>query len=627
MASNLPTVTTDATTGPPPPSGFGGSAAPGSPLADVLTFIGEIIGDAEAATKASATLPLGQLYAAISSHVHRFVTFITSNPDEIWQTITRLSVGQFYTDMLRLGLGVDVDQFDQLAKDGVQTTDTMLGFAYIMPWIVAAASLAGKIPLAGRWIEAALEPIAQLPEEMGLSWALGAQIEAAYEAAVGESILEGIRRQKRSSRIEWPILRTMLRQHVLDEAKFLDLLRNQGFPEEQITWIKGLDQTQLTPGDLQRLWQYNVLDRKGFRQALRHIGYTEGDVNHLTTLYIDHAESQAGTMLRSTARELVRGRLITIPMYQAILQSTNVPEREWQDDIAAINLELSHGHLLTNLTTLRNLYLRGQTSATQARLELEQLGYTDQAITDTLAGWDAGPAPRPLSQAKILSYYVSGVLKAEQARAALLLAGTRANDIALLLEHANDTPRARPRRLTPGLVIQAFLDGALPYDGLQAALEAAGTTGDITTYYLKMAVYKQSRQKRPAGATTPLTVGQILDAAAYGILDPHTALEELEHAGYSPDDALILLEIKFKGSNPFVAGPAPLFTDVGAAMQFLESLGWQVQPPPDPRIAAAESLLYSHGYQLTPPTGQWTGLGTGQGGGATGGGGQGYLGP
>jgi hypothetical protein len=543
---------------------------------------------------------IGQLLGNLGSDFGKAATYVADISNPTWKNLEKHSVGALYTELLRDGMGVDVGQFDSAQTAGLATVDSMLGFAFGVSAICAAGEAILSAVLGARAPKAIMELLGEIPQTMGLTWALGMQLDRSFETAVGASIDEAILYQKRPTRFEWRVIKQLFKQHVItDQATAKKFIEQLGYRSDDVDLLMKLDEFAIPIAELARMFEYNIVGRGDILKAAKGQGYTDDEAEKITQLYVDHMETQTGTMYRSTARQLFRSGLITQGDYKGILQQTNTPPLEIADDIAAIDLEHSTGRISTTVGALKTQYQHGAMTGAEVTPKLAQLGYSPSGISDLLKSWDEGPLPHGMTTAKILSYWYSGVITSRTtAFDDLIKNHLRPADANFLLDHPTASG-AKIHALTPALATQAYLDGAIDEGGLEAALVKLKLTGDVLTYQLAVAKFKKSRLKRPAGSTIALTAAEIREAFKYNLLSEADALVELEHLGYSADNALLLVDITNKG---LVTPPAtPLFPSVDQAMAFLRSLGFQIFGPPDPRVAAAEGMVAAAGYSFAPP--------------------------
>jgi hypothetical protein len=527
--------------------------------------------------------------------------------------------------MLSDGLGVDTSLFDADALKGVETTDKMLSFVFALQYGIAAVDHIGKGVFANRWPETLSETIAKIPEEMGLSWALGLVIDESFKTAVGRSLEEGINRQKRGNRIEWPQIRIALKQHILEQftingqneivpnpgganeeqgkAVYRRLLENQGFPDWTIDVLDKLADAQLPVGDLQQMYLRSIMTGDEVKAYLTQLGFNAEDSARLYDMYIKKAETESSATLRSTARALFTNNLIDETRYRAILSQVDYPEMLIADDIEAITLLHETGRIQTSLTSIKSQYLHKTITPEVATGMLKSLNYTDEAIRNLFTAWDLGPvhAQHGLSQAKILSYLISGLLTPADAHTKLIALNVDPDTAEFLIQHPTASNGVRQHTLTTGMIAQAYAEGAINQAELPALYKKIGVTDDALNYYVQQAIWKRSHYKAAPGHQNTLSDAEIRAAFKVGLMDQHTATTYLEHNGWSSDDALLLLEITNKGPIT-TPGPGP-FATLSDAIAFLVNLGYTINQPPDPLILAAENMVAQSGYTYLQPPG------------------------
>src|SRR5438067_154667 len=133
---------------------MGGDGSGGTTvIGEVLSLIHTVADDITKSIMSAERMGFMGVVDALFQHGAHFAALGEAIGGDLYSFIAEHFTGEFYSKMLELGLGVDIGRFDRDAMQGVKTTDSMLAFAYTMPWVVAAVGLTGKIPLAGRFIE------------------------------------------------------------------------------------------------------------------------------------------------------------------------------------------------------------------------------------------------------------------------------------------------------------------------------------------------------------------------------------------------------------------------------------------------------------------------------------------
>ena len=547
-----------------------------------------------------------------------------TTPKKLWAWLSKFGGGFLYRAMLEAGLGVDVDKFPDEAKGGVHTVDTLVSFAMVLQFGVALLEHIGKPLLANRWPDALAETIAKIPEEMGLSWAMGIQIDEGFKTAVGRSVEEAINRQKRGNRIDWPILRTMLRQNLFNDltynsskgkierggggtdesglAVLRELLINQGFPDEYIDLIVHLADAQLTLGDIQQMYLSGIMDDQEVQDYIKRIGYDDTDRKRLYTHYIDKADTQAAAVYRSTMRSLFRDNIIDEKTYRDALAETNFPKLEIEYDVRAITEEHRLGHLTATTTLIKTRYLHNEETPDTAKNKLIQNGYQPDVAAQLVASWTLPPVPkaRGLTVSQVLSYEVAGILTPNDAYARLLSLGVNPNDAEFLKDNPTSHTGTSLHKRTPALVISAYVAGAIDDSDLKAAFTSTGVAPDDLDWWIAKARWQFAHRTVKGTGETPLNKTEIIDLFKLGIWTEDTAHSALMSLNYSTTNASLLLEIANKG--PITAPPPPVFQDVSEAVAYLQSEGFTFTAP-DQKTIAAEAMVESAGLTPVPPTG------------------------
>lgn len=539
----------------------------------------------------------------ILKHGKSFLRLLELFGQDAWAVMADIGAGPLFTLMLEGGLGVSMSEFTAEELEAVQTIDTMIGFATAVPFIVAAVDAGGKALLANRWPEGIHDALKELPEEMGLTWPLGMTIERSFEAAQGTVLEEAINKQKRPNRVAWQQARVLLTQHVINKEQARDIFIHQGFPDEQIEWLLKLTEQTIPVGDIAQLWYREYIDDKQAMELITALGFSAEQANWLFELYISKAETTASARYHTIALSSFTNHLITADMYRHIMHAANEPKRLIEEDIKAVELEQSIGRVLHSVSEIKLRYLHHSIDEQEAKKELRELNYSDTYIGDLIQTWNLGPIKRShgLSQAKILSYMVSGILSPQQAEPILLATGLDAQSVKFLIAHPTANAGVRQHARSPGLVTSAYIDGALQQDELEAAYKSAGVMDRDVQWYVDIAKHRRSHTKGTPEYTQHLTAADIRAALKAGLIDFSTCVHLLEQLGYRPDDAMLLTEITNKG--PDLPPPPPMFPNLSAAEAYLIERGYKIIPAPDPHLLAAENMVIMAGesYQAPPP--------------------------
>lgn len=574
-----------------------------STIEHVLTQLEDLVKEV---TDAAGVLTSGHLLTILEHLAQDVGTGISllggiAHADFDW--IRNHTTGTIFSGLLREGLGVDPDKVEREAPGSVSTIETLLGFCLIVPVAFSSITAIARFWLGQRFPETIARALGAIPEEMGMNWAIGMFMDRAVEAAIGNKFEEAIQRQKRPNAPDWRVVRLMLKQHMIPESLLDERLAAMGFSDEWIHHLKNIGEALLPVGDIQQMYLYGFLDKFQIMSKLDQLGFRKTDQDLLYRLYIEKADTQAGRELRNVGRELYRAQIMDEQTYRNILDQTHMPEKEVDADLLAIKLEHEFGRIRTPVSAIKAEFQHGHMEPNQAVQSLQLLGYTAQAAQDQVKVWSEPRLPHPMTAAKVLTYYYSGVLTdPADALNRLIATGLRPQDAQFLLDHPT-AGAAKKHRLTPALVTQAYMDDVIQQSDLESAMEKTGLQGEALIYAVQVAMFRKSRMRRPASGEIPLDKGEILEAFKFGIYSADLALTELEKLGYSADSAQILLEIKDKGGNPFAKGVAAPFASLADALAYLAAHGYTIHAPPDPMLIAAEAMASAAGYTYAPGPG------------------------
>jgi hypothetical protein len=573
------------------------SAIPGvSSIIALIKVVEDVVIDIEKGVRTATNAhPLSIVTEALK-HIDKAPNIFTLGVKDFWEWVTSVTVGEFFKSYLTAGLEIDTDKFTLEEKKAITTIDTMLGFTAVLQFAVAALDFAGEGVFANRWGKALKDTVAKIPEEMGLSWAMGLTIEESFKAAQGTILTEAINKQKHPNRLQWPQIRLLLKQHVITPQQFNDSLLAAGFDANAIDWLDKLIDQQVPIGDIAQLWYRNVIDDKTAKQMIIDLGFSATAADQLYDLYLAKAETQASSTYRTIAKSLFTNHLIAEDQYRTILTDSNFPSKMVEQDITAIKLEWKAGRLLHDVGEIKTRYLHNAIDPKEATTELQQLNYSPTFITELLQSWDEGPIKRKhgISAAKTLSYLISGVIGPDTASKWLSSTGLTDDAVAFLIAHPTASPGVKQHKLTPGLVMTAYTDGVITQDQLDAAFKSAGVAPENISYYEAVAKYRLAHKRGAPGADIPLTAAEFKEGYKYGLVDFHGLVTALESLGYSADNALFIAEIANKGPQQAVTPPA--FANIQAAIAYMIAAGYEVFAPTDPTLLAAENMLAVAGY-------------------------------
>jgi hypothetical protein len=574
-----------------------------SAITHLLTIVVDIVGDVESGIKSAQNAHPLNIVKEVMVHAENATNIFFKDGTSLWSWFESITFNKMFETMLRDGLGVEPGKFTPEEKDAVKTVDTMLGFAAAMMFVITAIDTAGKFITAGRWPDAIHDTLARIPDEMGISWALGLTIDESFKAAQGVVLQEAINKQKHPNRLGWPQVRILLKQHAIEKADFDDVMKAQGFNDKQRGWLDKLIDIPIPVGDIAQLWYRDEVDDGTAKLMLNHLGFDDHQTDLLFNLYMAKSDNQSTALFRVIGKQMFAAQIITEGQYRDILTAGNFPSKLIKDDIAAIQFEQKWGRVLQSVSVIKQRFQHHTIDSSEATKELHELNYTTSYIGELLEAWTLKPLVKShgLSQAKILSYYISGVISRSVAEPQLLATGLDQASTTFLLDHPSANASAHHHEATPGLVTQAYVDGAIQPSELEAAYKAVGVTDEAMPKYVAVAQYKLAHKKGAPNANIPLSEADYKAAYKVGLIDFHGLVGALETIGYNPDNALLIAEITNKG--PLQKAGAPAFTSLADAILYLQTHGYTVSGPPDPLLLAAEGMLAAAGYTWVPTAG------------------------
>jgi hypothetical protein len=583
---------------------LGGIPGIGS-ITQLLRAVVAIVGDVESGIKSAENAHPLNIVTNVLTYAENATNVFIKDGEKLWPWMDKMAFGKLFDSMLHDGLGLDTSKFTGEEKDAVKTVDTMLGFTAALMFTLSAIDTAGKFITAGRWPTAFTEVLSKIPEEIGLSWALGLTINESFKAAQGVVLQEAINKQMHPNRLAWPQARVLLKQHVLTQKQFDDILDAAGYDKNAKDQLNQLIDIPIPVGDIAQLWYRDEVDDTTAKTMLNHLGFDDHQTDLLFNLYMAKSDNQSTALFRVIGKQMFAAQIITEGQYREILTAGHFPSKLIKDDIAAIQFEQKMGRVLQSVSVIKQRFQHHTIDSSEATKELHELNYTTSYIGELLEAWTLKPLVKShgLSQAKILSYYISGVISRSVAEPQLLATGLDQASTTFLLDHPSSNASAHHHEATPGLVTQAYVDGAIQPGELQAAYTAVGVTDAAMSKYVAVAQYKLAHKRGSPNANIPLSEADYKAAYKVGLIDFNGLVSGLETIGYNPDNALLIAEITNKG--PLQKAGTPAFTSILDAIEYMTSHGYKVSGPPDPLLLAAEGMLAAAGYTwiaLAPST-------------------------
>jgi hypothetical protein len=499
----------------------------GNMFGDVGTLLGAAFHDLTAIMTAVDHTPivkaLTHMIYTVLNHKDSGVRNILKHPGniELWFGETTTSMGTPFVDAFMVGgMGANPDFAENVAagmgrkpphdwqntkeafrvdtRPGLNALARMVGFILTTNITFAVVGLISKFVLAQRYHEGVDRMLGGIGEQLGLGWASGTALSGLFETAMLPPLEESINVQFHPRRLDMMLLRQLARQHHINLDEFWAGLDLQGYPDSLKALILKMDTNQLLPADLQALWALGTMSRDGIKAYLRGVGYSDTDIEHLLTLWVDHAETQELALYRTEIRTVFLEGKITKEQfkdaYAELMQSPHTPSNPpWLGkytyasapeqirmniDMAVANAEfaIEWGRTSVTAAQVEKLLKAGEITDGEARKRLRSLGYDDADIHSVMQVFKAPPlAGKPgVTSAKILAYTKSGVFTNSEAYHKLMALGMDAKDAEFLAW--NPDVKAGPwyPPFNVGTIIAAYIDGTLETDEVKPKLEQAG---------------------------------------------------------------------------------------------------------------------------------------------------------
>lgn len=448
-------------------------------------------------------------------------------------------------------LGLSQDVIDKAeAQDAIDTLGKLT--SDVIDLTAGAAGLSALVKLVlGKHAGNAPEIIANLPSELGLNYFIGGVLHDLVLIAVLRPLEEAINLQHRPARIDFRTLRLMLKQHIIaSEAEFRDLLAKQGYPDDIIGKLVQLRDQQLTPGEITSALKAGGITEGDALDRLEQSGYSSSDAQILISS-AHHANSSAIDRYRSVARTQFGEGHISEAQFKQILAATGVTGTDIALEIAAGQLEHHAKVSSVTLSELRKLFEDGDLSRDNVLSRLTEHGYSVDDANLVITNWEheAGTANKGISEQRILSYMMSGVLSKDAAYKMLLSRGLRPEDANLLVNNPEVHGSAHAYTLSPGLIQQAVKEGVLSVDTALVQLSDLHVDTKTANLLLQVATAQSLRNHRRKQGTHILTEGEIKAAFENGLIGPADAHNRLTIAGYSDSDAALVAATWYAAAN------------------------------------------------------------------------------
>lgn len=252
------------------------------------------------------------------------------------------------------------------------------------------------------------------------------------------------------------------------------------------------------------------------------------------------------TELRSVARRGFADGHLSEAQFRQLLVQANLPAEVIEQEVVAANLSKTLGRHTFSLSQIKRQRQHGLIDDAQARQRLLVNGWSEEDAQLQINEWNAEArvGRTGLTEARILAYLRSGILKPPEAYDLLVTQGINSANATFLVQHPETVPAVRTHGSTAADIIAAYKDGILTLEQTRARLIDAGDTADAADLKLQVAHFALNRGPKPRLQHKNLTEGQVLEALKLGLVADTWALRELVTLGYSDADAALLVTIE-----------------------------------------------------------------------------------
>lgn len=274
------------------------------------------------------------------------------------------------------------------------------------------------------------------------------------------------------------------------------VLRDTGWRDEDIqAWID-LSYRTVSESDLWTLYHEGLIAKGEMDARLRALGYRPEDMALVYKANPGDEARGAKDVLLSTAKSAYKNDLISESDFRRILQEQKYVPQEIELQLQLLNLQRATDESEFNRGEIRTLYSNRVIARPEAESYLVQTGMTTSQAGLLVSAWDKADSPAPvrINQATIREAFYDGVLTREESKKRLTEVGYNSPDAELMVKTWET--ESLPRTAIPG--------------------------------------------PRGAGA---LTLGQIAELMAAGLLNRAEALARPEMERYAEADRLNLVEL------------------------------------------------------------------------------------
>lgn len=283
----------------------------------------------------------------------------------------------------------------------------------------------------------------------------------------------------------------------------------------------------------------------------------------LIKIYIDNAhagksathKATVSAELRTVARRAYGDGQINEAQFRDYLQQADVPSDAIDKEVQAADLSKQFGRHVFSVSEIKRLRQNGLIDDDQARQRLLAAGWSEDDAQTQINEWvaEAKAGRTGLTESRILSYLVSGIIDPVKAYDLLIANGINSANATFLVQHPEASPAVKVHGSTTADIVAAYKDGILTQTEAEAQLESIGDTADSAALKLQVANYQLNRGPKPKLQHKNLSEAQVIEAFKIGLVADTWVIRELTTMGYTDADASLLVtteQAKLAGEVP-----------------------------------------------------------------------------
>jgi hypothetical protein len=349
---------------------------------------------------------------------------------------------------------------------------------------VIEALTAGAVKNAGKYLS-------ELYWTLGLGFVTWQLTSPLVEAGIRMPLEKWIKQEFRPRDISTSdVIEAVVEKHRTREWAEL-LLRNMGYPDEQITLLLDLAERPLPASEILSAWAAGKITESAARWHLQRLGYSDESINIILENHRPIEKEEPKKELKSTIMSAFQKGLISERDVYDHLRKLNYSDYEIALSIQLAKIKQQVEYTSMRVEQIHKAYVNNVITAQDARQLLEKLGYDAYGINILLATWDTEKRPKELiasdNTLKLMFFY--DVIDSQRLRSLLLEKGYKHDIVDNLLtlyiklkeefkqkkkETEPHVPSERTKQLTVSLLFRALEVNALTPTEVQDKLLAMG---------------------------------------------------------------------------------------------------------------------------------------------------------